>query len=748
VGGYLVVAAVAAVLLGLLLLGPDRDKVSPGRRRVLLGLRVAVILVLLLAMLRPERIVTETETRPATLVILVDRSRSMQVTDALAGKSRWEALRTLLRDASDQLGELADMDGLEIKVYQFDSGFDPVEFSAGTVALPDEPEGEQSAIGDALVEVMRREAGKRLVGLILLSDGAQRAYAPKDTPLLTAGRRVADAGVPLYTFAFGQARGLGQARDVSIADLLAAETVFVKSRLDVNGALRVDGYPNKDINVQLLFETKPGEMEVVSTTRLAAHGSGEQLPIELEYSPEMPGEFKLTLRAESQDGELVTTNNELSTFVTVLKGGLKVLYLEGALRVEQRFLQEALDASPDVSLDFVRFDPERRSKWPIKDWDRFEPGQYDVFILGDVDADVFSNEDWQALADRVDQGAGLIMLGGYHSFGPGGHYGTALFEVLPVVMDRLENQEFDEPIRRNLHVDGPVRMRPARLGGGHPVMFLAPGAGNERAWSELPPLEGINKFERLKPGATILAETVEAPNWPVLVQGTWGAGRVLAFAGDTTWRWRMEGHAREHKRFWRQIVLWLAKKDEKTDGNVWVNLRQRRFRPGSRVEFTVGATGPDGEPVAGAIFTADVILPDGAKRPLRLSRQGETMIGSFNETRTAGDYTIAVTATQAGAPLGEARSRFLVFEQDLELDNPAADLDGLKSLAHLTADFGGRSLAGEELPDLLTELASHPPELEIATEVRFTYWDTWPVLLLFVALVSVEWYLRKKWGLV
>ena len=53
----------------------------------------------------------------------------------------------------------------------------------------------------------------------------------------------------------------------------------------------------------------------------------------------MPGEHKLTLEAVPQPGELVTTNNDLSTFVNVLKGGLNVLYIEGALRVEQKFIR-------------------------------------------------------------------------------------------------------------------------------------------------------------------------------------------------------------------------------------------------------------------------------------------------------------------------------------------------------------------------------------------------------------------------
>ena len=46
------------------------------------------------------------------------------------------------------------------------------------------------------------------------------------------------------------------------------------------------------------------------------------------------------------------------------------------------------------------------------------------------------------------------------------------------------------------------------------------------------------------------------------------------------------------KRFWRQIVLWLAKKDQAQEGSVWIRLAERRLAPSQRVEFSVGANSP------------------------------------------------------------------------------------------------------------------------------------------------------------
>ena len=141
-------------------------------------------------------------------------------------------------------------------------------------------------------------------------------------------------------------------------------------------------------------------------------------------------------------------------------------------------------------------------------------------------------------------------------------------------------------------------------------------------------------------------------------------------------------------------------------------------------------------------------MPDGTKQKLNLVQQVNHVSGVFDETQTAGDYAITVTAVHRGATVGTAKSRFLVFEQDLELDNAVADPTLLASLSAITKEAGGQSLAPEELPELLRRIQEKPLEMDVESLVKQTPWDTWPFFIVFVGLISFEWYLRKKWGLV
>jgi len=754
VGGYWLVLAVALVFAPLLALGPRQRKQSFRRRVALVGLRGLTLILLLLFMLRPALETRTTRKLPGTLIVLPDVSRSMQVADAVGNKPRYEAMKTALEASATELSELAKT--WDIRGYAFGLDTQPLKFADGKFELPAEPTGQQTAIGAAIDDVLAREAQQRLVAIVLLSDGAQRAFAPRDIPPQSVVRRLVADGIPLYTLAFGQP-SLGQQSDLRMSDLLASDAVFAETPTTVEGVVTAAGYANQQFKVQLLWEKADGEgeMEAVDTRSITVTPGKRSYPVQLTHTPTTPGEYKVTLQVESPAGELVTTNNVQSTFVTVLKGGVKVLFLAGAQRkggspgIEPRFIRQALAAHADLHIDYKTLNyatPE------LDERDRLRDEKYDVFLLSDVDATGLNARTWREMATAVERGAGLAMLGGLHSFGPGGFANTPLEAVLPIELGRAERQNFGEPPREDMHVHEPLKMLPIseRF---HPMLRVVEGefAANMDAWRQLPALDGANRFNRLQlkePLAQVVAEGNDTSRSPLLVLSAYGDGRTAALAVDSTWHWQMEGFGEIHRRFWRQLVLWLAKKDETAGEQVWVRLDQRRFQQGSRVDFTLGAENPQGEPLQSAEFAVQVEKPDKTVEFVRPARRGGGWTGSFAETTEPGDYRIIVSARDKGETVGSATARFSVSDQDVELDQPAAEPMLLASLANLTAEAGGEGLAPEELPDLLEKLKARAEEFEEEIVETITLWDRWPTLLAFVGLLSAEWFLRKRWGLV
>ena len=187
---YLLVAVVALLLVGLMWFGPSREKAGRRQRVTLALLRAAVIAMIVLAMLRPTLIYTQTKKQAATLVVLADQSRSMSVPDAVGNKTRWEALRDALDDAAPALAKLQR--DFELKAYAFDADLHEVGAEGGKIQLPDKPEGQQTAIGAALKDVLGPRGGQTALG----RRAAERRRPAGLRPARSAaanGRRAAEA---------------------------------------------------------------------------------------------------------------------------------------------------------------------------------------------------------------------------------------------------------------------------------------------------------------------------------------------------------------------------------------------------------------------------------------------------------------------------------------------------------------------------------------------------------------------------
>ncbi|MEO1498394.1 MAG: glutamine amidotransferase [Planctomycetota bacterium] len=748
--------AALAVMLGVafvaIVIGvrPQETSLSPRQRGTLVGLRSALWLLLLLAWLRPTLLSIAAEPIATTIAVLVDSSRSMQVEDASGGRSRWEVARQSLRASAAALAKLAQRDA--VRVYQFDSNIEAASVAAdGGVALGKEPAGERSALGAAIDDAAAEASAGRLTAVVLLSDGAERDAADRDAPPLAAARRLAALGTPLLAAPLGD-RATGTGVDVRIEELRANENVFAGAPLEVRARLTATGLPNRRVVAQLLWENADGGADVVRSQPIVIRPGQTDYAVSLTHTPLEPGEWKLTVTAPAIKGETVTANNTQSTFVNVREGGVRVLYFVGATRRggspgrEQRFVAASLAASPDVSVERLAFD----YRQPGRDLaERFRVGAVDIVVLDNLDAIALDAPSWRALAEGVADGLGLLVIGGYHSYGPGGYRDLPLAEVLPLGLGRAERQAFGQPVREDVHLPGPLRMTPVETADGvHPILRI--GDEPRATWAELPPLLGANRFDptRLRLNAAVLAEADNAQRSPLLVAGQPGLGRVLAMAGDSTFQWVLAGQGEAHRRFWRQAALWLVKKDELGGEAVRLRLSARRVNAGERLDATVDVRLPNGvseDSAADLRYTALVELPGGGTKELPFGDGRVRSTGAFFSTLAAGDYRARVTATLGGQTLGEASARFLVTDRDVELDRPAAEPDRLTRMARATADVGGRVIAPEELPDVLAELAERPAEERRRVTARYTPWDDWPFFLLIVGLMGAEWGLRKRW---
>ena len=86
------------------------------------------------------------------------------------------------------------------------------------------------------------------------------------------------------------------------------------------------------------------------------------------------------------------------------------------------------------------------------------------------------------------------------------------------------------------------------------------------------------------------------------------------------------------------------------------------------------------------------------------------------------------------------------------MERRAESIVVVDTFANLTKDVGGKPLAPEQLPGLLRELKERRAELQVEVQAKWrlgdTDFDAWLCVLAVGGVLTTEWLLRKRWGLV
>ena len=98
----------------------------------------------------------------------------------------------------------------------------------------------------------------------------------------------------------------------------------------------------------------------------------------------------------------------------------------------------------------------------------------------------------------------------------------------------------------------------------HPLFRFVPDeTENQQLWERLTPLYWTAEVAKPKPAAEVLAFKPVEPGAltgePLVVQQFVGAGRVMFFGFDESWRWRLREDEVRFNQFWIQTIRYLAR---------------------------------------------------------------------------------------------------------------------------------------------------------------------------------------------
>jgi uncharacterized membrane protein len=745
-GSYGFVAIlVLALFAGLFLIRESRD-LSPGRYRILWGVRILIILAMLFALLRPGLTYTSRSAPRGAIAVMVDMSASMELASEQAKRTRWEVEQAVLRqlqDNQDRLGKDSP-----IVVYGYDETLKSISGEDGQGQLPRKPTGAATDIGKPLSQLIATQVEPPLAAVVWMGDGTQ-TVSPPEIDGQQVARQLAQLDIPLMAVGIGPRAESERLLDLSIESVPEQFEAFARNQLVVRGVLHSRGVVQRELQVELVMRSPDGRIATMATDTLRPDQMDQTIPFRLPMVAPDEGSYELFVRVGLLDGELIAENNESQSFLNVRKGGSRILYIEGEVRPEQKFIRRSLADSQEFQIEFSLIAKNRQEFWPEDRSAALSSDAYTAFILGDVDSEALGQENLRLIVERVKNGAGLILLGGYNAYGPGGYATTPLAEILPVEMDSRFRQGIGQPHIEDLHWPGPIPMIPRGI---HPITMLGTDSDNETMWESLKPFNGANRWLKVRdlPGVNILGA---GPNGePLLVAGEAGKGRVLCAAFDSSYLWWLQGKSDLHRQFWRQVMLWSMRR-ESTEESIRIEMtkRQRLFKDQSAdvlIHWTPGESGkPIPEDTKLRIF--DKGLDMGGV--VLTKKDDRTMEGTLQSPPRAGRYELRATTKSSDGSELVSTLPFVVLEKSIEALYPVPDWQLMTQLSQINEPAGGALFAPEEVDKIVDKLLER--KKQAAVELVESYRigdgdiDSWAVFLAIVSLLITQWLLRKRWSL-
>ncbi|MBM2833652.1 MAG: hypothetical protein HW406_813, partial [Candidatus Brocadiaceae bacterium] len=340
----------------------------------------------------------------------------------------------------------------------------------------------------------------------------------------------------------------------------------------------------------------------------------------------------------------------------------------------------------------------------------------------------------------ADQGGGFMMIGGDISFSQGGYDGTAIEDILPVNLYTEKDSIDTTRLKAVITNDG---MK-------HPVTILDDNTDrNVAIWKDLPELDGCNVTTQLKSDAVPLVIFPTKGNPPLVSVRDVGLGRCMAITTDSLWRWNFlsvgEGGSNRHYiKFLQNAIKWLIK--DPTLNPIRITVNKETFLPDEEVQIKIEVLGRNYQPMEGVQLGIDVTNEFSGKSIFFTNATTDSN-GQYKFTiknNIEGYYIVKALAKKEKDEIGQDYTVFNIALENKEFKDTSIRRDILAKLSEVS---GGKyfDLPTKNIEEKVS--IENPSIVKLVGKRQISLWDNGYVFILILAIVSIEWWIRKRSGL-
>lgn len=724
---WLLIAVIAGAVggLGFLLLRRRNTGVLRGYRAFAIwGLQSALVALLLTLLWQPGLSVSALKTQQNIVAVVVDDSKSMALTED--GSSRRDQAAKIL-DQGRLLAELGKR--FQVRLYKAGAGLT-------RIAKTDEWKATAPAthLAASLEQIATDSQSLPIGAVVLLSDGADNSGGID----LETIQEIKRHQIPIHTIGFGREKF---DKDVELSDAEISSRALENSRLSAAVSFRQRGYAGQRGKITLRESGK-----ILASHDFTFMAEGSQQTEQVLFNAGAPGAKNVDIEIAAMPGEQNANNNRLTRVFDVSTTHPRILYVEGEPRWEYKFLRRAVEDDKTIEVvSMLRTSQNKIYRQNTRDEHELEQGfpskaeelfKYQAIILGSVDSAWFSPNQQELLKQFVDRrGGGLLFLAGRASLADGGYQRPPFNDLLPVTLPDH---------KPTFHRDRvPVELTPA--GRDSLICRIAEDpAASAELWSHQKPFVEYQELGKPKAGALVLLNRgAGRGSEPALVIQNYGRGRT-AVLGGVTWLWQMQNPVEDktHENFWQQLLRWTV---SGTPNQVQGMIAKTTLMDESTLKLRADVRDASFAPAPDAKVTVRMIGPAGAGGEVDLTPV-PTEPGMFEgdwKVDPAGGYVAEFIAKRGDQELGRDS---ITFRRDDGLAENFHQEQNRELLQNLAQQTGGQYYTAATASQLPQEIAYS----DAGITIRETK-DLWnmPVFFLLAAiLMSAEWLLRRRWGVI
>lgn len=680
---WAIVCAFAALAYASLLYYRNPAPWTPTINRLLFAIRWLVVFVLALLLLGFMIRHTENQYEKPVFIILADNSASLRHSmDSSQRRAIADRLYSLQQDLLSRNFEapLMGLRGKELTEVEFNE--------------------QGSNLSDALRLAAERFEGRRLEGVLFLSDG-----------IYTTGLSPADIDFPAPVFTVGVGDTL-QRPDLAVRDVLYNKLTYQGTRFPVRVEISAKGFTDEPVRITLSHKGR-----VVSEQQKIVPPSGF---VQAEFFTEAQEEGlqRWDVAVETKPHEMNQQNNRTSIFIEVVKGKRKILLLAAAPHPDIRTLRLILEKNSNYEvLLHIPGLQETESK-------DLKPENADLIIFYQL-PDVRGR-----LRDLIPQFYKAPVPRLYIT-GSTTDPGFMMQPSFPVGFE-AQPRQFDE-------------VTPA-LNPQFSQFTLPQNAAT--VFTGMPPMAVRFGKMRVAPQVTtILYQQVGSvvTDRPLLAYFTENTHKSGILLGEGLYRWRMYEFSRTGRtevtdELFLKFIQFLATPDDKRRFRCFT--LKPEFSDHEPVLFESQVYNEIYEPVYGNVI--ELTISDEQNRRSTYSYMLQPSSARYAvQGLKEGAYRFTAT-TEISGKRETVHGQFVITGKQVELQNLTADFDLLRRLSQNT---GGKFFTLHQWSALEKTLSQTEARYLVRSEERYTAALNIPlILILLITLASLEWFTRKFFG--